>query len=377
MSWRIRKGVFFLHQVIGLLLGVFFLIQGITGSLLVFAPQWDRELHPIVLKIPHHESTNILSLEEILRIAQAKKPGIAFKRLKFPKTNQEPYELCFQSAQEPCFYLNPYAQNPEHSILGERNREQTAPRWLLQLHEKFLMGDLGETCIGILGILLVLMSFSGIWLWWPFKRFRFKQQLPIGAPWNKTSFRIHRWFGFGVSLLLAITSLTGVGMVFAKPFEKFLQWITPRAAQQEPIPSQKINRQNTSPPTITELLSIADQALPFGKTTMIFWPKKKGEPLQIRKRMPEELHPNGKTRIYLDPTTGEIKKTEDARMQPLGSRIMNLFYPIHTGEIGGLPTKVIQVFVGLSPMCLFISGLLMWRNRRVYRKSHKDTSSTK
>ena len=38
--------------------------------------------------------------------------------------------------------------------------------------------------------------------------------------------------------------------------------------------------------------------------------------------------------------------------------------PIHYGTFGGLPTRILYVFVGLSPTVLFFTGLTMYRLRR-------------
>lgn len=48
----------------------------------------------------------------------------------------------------------------------------------------------------------------------------------------------------------------------------------------------------------------------------------------------------------------------------MGDCILNTFTPIHYETFGGLPTRILYVFVGLSPTILFITGLVMYRLRR-------------
>ncbi len=43
---------------------------------------------------------------------------------------------------------------------------------------------------------------------------------------------------------------------------------------------------------------------------------------------------------------------------------MNAFVPMHYGTFGGNLTRILCVFVGLSPTILFITGLVMYRLRR-------------
>ncbi|WP_228058280.1 MULTISPECIES: PepSY-associated TM helix domain-containing protein [unclassified Nostoc] len=47
----------------------------------------------------------------------------------------------------------------------------------------------------------------------------------------------------------------------------------------------------------------------------------------------------------------------------MGDRILNSFIPLHYGTFGGLSTRILYVFVGLSPLILFISGFVMYQHR--------------
>ncbi|MEH2423610.1 MAG: PepSY-associated TM helix domain-containing protein [Nostoc sp.] len=44
--------------------------------------------------------------------------------------------------------------------------------------------------------------------------------------------------------------------------------------------------------------------------------------------------------------------------------MLNFFTPLHYGTFGGLPTRILYVFVGLTPLILFITGFVMWQYRK-------------
>ena len=44
----------------------------------------------------------------------------------------------------------------------------------------------------------------------------------------------------------------------------------------------------------------------------------------------------------------------------MGARIFAAFAPIHYGEFGGLPIKVLWAFLGLIPSVLFVTGVITW-----------------
>ncbi|WP_213036740.1 PepSY domain-containing protein [Candidatus Nitrotoga fabula] len=55
---------------------------------------------------------------------------------------------------------------------------------------------------------------------------------------------------------------------------------------------------------------------------------------------------------------------ENMSTSPVGTRILNTFYPIHIGVIGGTPTRIIQLIIGMIPLILLFKGGIMWWNRR-------------
>lgn len=78
--------------------------------------------------------------------------------------------------------------------------------------------------------------------------------------------------------------------------------------------------------------------------------------------------------VYLDQYSGEVLQVEDGRAQGLGDHVLDSFTPLHFGTFGGLPTRILYVFVGLAPLILFITGFVMWRHR--YRTKSRTNSVT-
>lgn len=49
---------------------------------------------------------------------------------------------------------------------------------------------------------------------------------------------------------------------------------------------------------------------------------------------------------------------------PVETRLLNTFYPINIGVIGGTPIHIIQLIIGMFPLILLFTGGIMWWNRR-------------
>ena len=59
------------------------------------------------------------------------------------------------------------------AVVSTREDEPASPlsgsasRWIYTLHEALLMGDRGETLVGVSGLLLLTATITGLWLGWP------------------------------------------------------------------------------------------------------------------------------------------------------------------------------------------------------------------
>ncbi|MEH2120863.1 PepSY-associated TM helix domain-containing protein [Nostoc sp.] len=70
--------------------------------------------------------------------------------------------------------------------------------------------------------------------------------------------------------------------------------------------------------------------------------------------------------------SGQVLRVDNSLKASLGDKILNSFEPQHYGTFGGLPTRILYVFVGLAPLILFITGFVMWWDRK--RKQKDDYS---
>jgi uncharacterized iron-regulated membrane protein len=96
----------------------------------------------------------------------------------------------------------------------------------------------------------------------------------------------------------------------------------------------------------------------------LYLPLAADQPVVVRKKLAEEVHPNGRNFVHVDPYRGEIVQRRSSRDAALAVRIDNLVYPLHIGTAGGVTTRVIQAAVGVSLAVLCFAGLVMWGMRR-------------
>ncbi|HEX6631181.1 MAG TPA: PepSY-associated TM helix domain-containing protein, partial [Gemmatimonadaceae bacterium] len=167
--------------------------------------------------------------------------------------------------------------------------------------------------------------------------------------------------GFYVSALLLVAGVTGASLVFHEPFQAAMN----RAFRSPPIPKAPMATSSPTRPALPldSALALAERVAPGGYVSYVHVPVKPSDPVTVRKRRPGELHPNGKTFVYVDPRDGRLLGHVDGPTSPAGARAYSALYPLHTGVAGGLALRLVMVLVGLAPTALFVTGVLMWRAR--------------
>ncbi|SFO13993.1 Uncharacterized iron-regulated membrane protein [Nitrosospira briensis] len=370
---RTRRTVFNIHLYIGLAVGLFLILSGLTGSMIVFREEIEKLMHPELLETT--ASGERLPVQSVLNTIKRVYPEDKIVFIRMPRTLRETYLFKMNSAHDLFVYADPYSGE----VLGAHRQEDTLIGWVALVHTELLIGERGKTTLGVAALLLICMSITGIYLWWP-PNGKISRGLKIDwrGPWKKLVFDMHRAFGIYSVLFLLIVAFTGISLVFNKTVAEVTNFLTASAPRPSPPLSNSLEETGTMPP-IDDLLHKANRIL-SGPTTWITFPQTPDAPLVIRKKMPGELNPNGKSFIYFDQYKGEVLLVEDTSSAPVGTRIYNAFYPLHTGVLGGLPTRILQVIVGFLPLLLFVTGYVMWINRRKargYRSASKNSSGSR
>src|SRR5262249_23960429 len=102
--------------------------------------------------------------------------------------------------------------------------------WLHRFHENLTIPEYSSRAIvGWVGVGMLMLSLTGIWLWWP----RTGAFLP-GLRWRRTGFtttNLHHLLRFWISIPLAVVAFTGVYLGFPQTARSLLSSIAPMAPQ--------------------------------------------------------------------------------------------------------------------------------------------------
>lgn len=368
----IRNISFQLHRWLGLVGGLLLCIAGLTGSILVFWHEIDRFV--LVQRfgqvIPNGAQVPIVKIVETAKAAYAVK-GFKLESIELPRAANQPFMAWFHTPtateQHLQVLLNPYTGQ----IMGDRIWETSWVGWIYDLHYKLLAGDPGLLIMGIVALLTLILSITGIVLWPGWRKLVAGFKIKWNAHPKRLNFDIHKVSGIIAAIFLAFIGFTGfVWNVPQTNIETAIYAATftakPKEPASKPIPGK-------SQLTLAEVLQRADAIMPNAKTEFISIPDKPDGVFQIGKRQPQETGQWGNTRIALDAYTGEVVQLTDGLKPSRAESILNQFGPLHFGTFWGVTSKALYVLVGLAPTLLMVTGVIMWMYRHRPKVNRKTT----
>tara|TARA_R110002050_G_scaffold71891_3_gene154675 strand:+ start:59506 stop:60639 length:1134 start_codon:yes stop_codon:yes gene_type:complete len=354
------------HLFLGLIFGLFFVMTGITGSLLTFYIEIDEWLHPelILVDKPNQDTQSYETLFQALKTAEPTRHRAW--RLELPDDPNrmvtaryyKPVETAHLDFAPLMVSVNPFTAE----VVSSRFWGDFAMTWIYDLHFALLLDANGRIAISIIGIFIFLSLCTGLYLWWPSKHtlktaFAFKRHTSL----QRNIYDFHKLTGVYSLPILAIIVVTGVLLGFP-PVKPAVNAISPLYSP-ENIQSTKIA--NELRLSLDDIVDIAQQQFPTATVKWIETPdgmvgsyrvnlRQEGEPSQ---RFP-------KTNVWLDQYSGEILAFRDIYNDNAGDTFLRWLHPLHSGQAFGLTGRIIVCISGLLPLILFVTGIIRWRQKQ-------------
>jgi uncharacterized iron-regulated membrane protein len=248
---------------------------------------------------------------------------------------------------------------------------QTFLGLMLTLHRDMFAGLPGELFMGAMGLLFVVAVVSGVVIYGPFMRkLDFATVRADRSPRLKW-LDLHNMIGVVTLGWALVVGVTGVINELSKPM--FMLWQnTDVRAMLEPY-------KGSSMPSTAELSSVqqafetAQAAVPDMRVTSVVFPgapfgspyhyllwAKGKEPLTSRLFSP----------VLVDARSGKL---EGVVQMPWYLRALEISRPLHFGDYGGMPLKIIWALLDLVTIIVLGSGLYLWLSRRTSPAAEADT----
>lgn len=346
---KLRQWFVPIHRWLGLVLGIFIAIMGLTGSAIVFMHEFDRTLNPALMHVAAQGRSQ--PLDAIVAPVVRSHPNLQVDWIKLPQNGDEPVMVAMKTpnGQRLETYVDPHTA----TVLGERIWERSIVGLMHAIHHDLLLGNVGLYAVGAIGVGLLLVSCTGILLWSGWRRLKSGVTVRWHVP-RLLNFDLHNVSGFGSGVLLLVSAVTGVAIVAlhivlspppAEPQSSF-----------QPLPN------------LQSLVATADRAMPAGKISMLaFSPDRQS--VTIRKKMPDqETGIFDLSTIEIATATGKVSSAQKVTAPPPLFKVILPIVALHYGTFGGVTTRILYVALGAMPTVLLVTGFLMWQQRQQRRQ---------
>ncbi|WP_407520423.1 PepSY-associated TM helix domain-containing protein [Methylobacterium oryzisoli] len=355
-AWR------FVHTWTSLICTVFMLLLCLTGLPLIFHHEIDEWLGAQAEPAAIQAGQEPLPLARIAEAALAQHPGKVMQYLGFDQ--HEPRSVFAILNDSP-------GGHPNDSITKVYDSHTAAPLGppmsafmmvMLRLHVDLYAGLPGKLFLGLMGTLLVAAIVSGVVLYAPFTR-----RLAFGTIRTERARRtvwldLHNLLGIVTVAWLTVVGVTGVINTLAEPMIN--HWKATELADMVASQASGAGVAAAAALPLDRVVEKARAAAPGMTVSFIAYPGTafstsrhfgvflRGDtPLTARLLQP----------VLLDAGTGEVGAT---RHLPWYLTALLVSQPLHFGDYGGMPLKIIWALLDLVSIVVLGSGLYLWLARR-------------
>ncbi|AMK23164.1 MULTISPECIES: PepSY-associated TM helix domain-containing protein [Sphingomonadaceae] len=232
--------------------------------------------------------------------------------------------------------------------------------FLLELHSSLLLGLPGEMVMALVGLVFLVSLISGAVVYAPFMR-----KLAFGTVRKARSARLkwldtHNMVGIVALAWLAVVGATGVITALSTPIAGVWQ-MGQLAEMTAPYKNAPPLRRLGS---VDHAARVAHAAAPSTSVSVIAWP---GTFFSSKHHYAVFLSGNTPlTRKLIKPAlvdaeTGKLTAIEE---MPLYVKTLFLSQPLHFGDYGGLPLKIIWALLDIAAIVVLGTGIYLWLGRR-------------
>jgi len=348
-----------LHRYLGVVVSVFLVITGLTGAVLVHADAlWRWQLPELAApRAAPEPGADAPVLADLL-------DSHAPRLVKWPRPGFNGWQLWLEDGSRAI-------AAGDGEILWHGHWWQSPVDFMHELHAHLLAGHTGELILGWIALFSVVLLALGVAAWWPARhRFRLGRLWPRSAR-RGTLIQVHRDWGVLIAPLLLVVLATGAGLVFYTQARAGLNaLLSPHPPTPAPGTPPGAEASSTAPlnaERIETALRAAASTLPEAEPVFAYPPTQDNRLLRVRMRHPGEIHPNGRSFVFIDPRKGQIHGVIDARREPLGERATHAIYALHAGRIGQPVYAGLTTVTGLLLAALGITGI--WAYAKTFARN--------
>jgi uncharacterized iron-regulated membrane protein len=369
----IRRLNFQVHLWVGIILTLYMIVIGVSGSILVFRPELENfcGLKPWQQIRTGEPVADIAIVVENLKAAY---PRSRIVSVDAPSAGNATFVAVLEGPGRFKVACAP----TQGTVLGEFPRRRNWLDVVQELHESLLVhpGSQGRMWNGVGAAFLLLLNATGMVIWWPgIRNWRRALKVDFERGWRRINFDLHVSVGFWTILIASVWAVSGIYFGWPRQIFQFVNSLSPVISARPP--AIIVTPQSTvAGPDLRSLVARARTQDPGTTLGGIAFPYSRRAPLSILLRRRDSPGYEYVDTVYFNPYNGEYISTWRYGVnQSIGDWIIWWQAPLHFGTYWGLGVKVVWATTGLAIPLLAVTGLLMYWNRVLRRRWKKLAKS--
>jgi uncharacterized iron-regulated membrane protein len=400
-SARVRDAVVFLHRWVGLVMALFLIIEGLSGSLLAF--RWDlaRWLDP--RQVAHAPYPGAPQLDLATLIERAEALGLHAK-LRWALLVRDDEVLFEMVPRIDPATKKPYVPEFEYIAMDpwtgrDLVRYETASPKLLgaqvmpfvySLHKRLALDETGEWVLAIVALAWLVDCFVGVYLTLPagakalWRRWKPAWLIRFRSGAYRLNFDLHRAGSLWLWLVLLVFAVSSVELV---DLTGFYNWTAERLFGPGPSPvvfppetgaaiSDWHGAQEAGE-RIAEGLT-AERGIHKGRATLLNGPEDDYPAYQYRVETPRGFPRDQELWFEIDARTGKLLVAHDVNSGNRYEIVSNWLVSLHmiASPVDYLPYRLFVCLFGVALAVISGTGVYIWWKKRRARKIGSQKRST-
>ncbi len=380
---RSRRAWIAVHRWLGLSLGVVLVVSGLTGAVLTFRHEIDALLNPTLMTVPLRPGGEaaFTPLADVFASALRRMPaGSRIGFTYYPHTDTSTYQIGVQvpvgdtpPSGPPTFagyevFVDPYTA----AVTGTR-LVRPAGAWLPRTFIAFVDGlhlslliprsvaD-GGRIVGWSTALLCFSLVTGAVLWWPTDG-RWRRVLTVNrTTWARLNYDLHQASGAYVLVVLFIVLVSGTALFNLRAeFHWVVRLFSPTIDRYSVRSRPSDGRPAIS---IAEAVRAAAAQTDAGRLDWLYPAPGPLSAYTVCRRLGGQGWFPGRRCVVVDKYTGDILHVAGPAEGTGGDRFIHLQWFLHSGQVAGLPGRVLVLLSGLVCPVIAATGLVRWLQKR-------------
>lgn len=370
-----RKVFHKLHLWLSIPLGVFLSLICLTGAILVFETEIKECMSPELYRVEVKEGEVKLSPSQLAAAVMRQVPDtLVVSGIQYYADAERACMVSFKNGGRRQLSVNPYT-GEVNGWVGISKFFQTVKglhRWFLHQPESKSDKTLGRLTVGVSTLLFVVILVSGFVIWMPRKMKNLKQRLTVSFTkgWRRFWYDSHVAWGFYATLFLLLMSLTGLYWSFGWYRSLATSLFVGEVKKEQTAAVPAAVKQGKRRPSADYLQAwdrvYEEIAHRYPQYTWISLEQKQASvstrSLSATRRADV---------LTFDKATGAVLDVQRYADIPASKTLKGTFYSLHTGNWGGLWTKVLYFLAALIGAVLPWSGYYLWWKKRKAKQKQK------